>query len=323
MSLLVVGSVAYDSVKTPAGSRDDALGGSATYFSIASSYFAPSSVVAVVGDDFRPESIGLLESRGIDTSGLERRPGKTFRWVGVYGAEDVNTRETLDTQLNVFADFSPRLSPEHRRPPYLFLANIDPELQMDVLSQMERRPRLVALDTMNFWIEGKREALTRVVESVDVLFADEGEARSLSGEANLVRAAKHIHESGPGVVVIKRGAHGVLLFNEGATFATPAFPLESVIDPTGAGDSFAGGFMGYLAATGDLSDTGLRRAAALGSVMGSFAVESFSPDRLSSLTRMDIESRFQAFTRLSQFAPLEGGETLPWRDSSLNRRVSR
>ena len=323
MSLLVVGSVAYDSVKTPAGSRSEALGGSATYFSIASSYFTRPSVVAVVGEDFHQENVKLLESHGIDTSGLERMPGKTFRWAGVYGAEDVNTRETLDTQLNVFADFSPELSPEHRLLPYLFLANIDPELQMDVLNQMERRPRLVALDTMNFWIEGKRKALTRVVESVDVLFADEGEARSLSGEANLVRAAKRIHQSGPGVVIIKRGAHGVLLFNKGALFVAPAFPLETVVDPTGAGDSFAGGFMGYLAATGDLSDTGLRRAVVLGSVMGSFAVESFSAERLSALTRMDIEARLQDLTRLSQFQPLKDGESLPWRDRCLNLGVSR
>ena len=314
MSVLVVGSVAYDSVETPAGSRSEALGGSATYFSIASSYLASTSVVAVVGEDFLQEHIELLEAHRVDTSGLERRPGRTFRWTGVYGTEDVNTRETLDTQLNVFADFSPQLRPELRRQPYLFLANIDPGLQMDVLHQMDARPRLVALDTMNFWIDGKRDPLTRVVESADVLFMDEGEARSFADESNLVRAAKFILDMGPDTVVVKRGEHGVLLFRADAIFAAPAFPLDRIVDPTGAGDSFAGGFIGYLAATGDLSEEGFRRAAVLGSVMGSFAVESFSADRIGSLTRQDVQTRFQALTSLSQFAPLRNGESLPWRD---------
>jgi len=314
MSVLVVGSVAYDSVETPAGSRSDALGGSATYFSIASSYLASTSVVAVVGEDFREEHIELLEAHRVDTSGIERRPGRTFRWTGVYGTEDVNTRETLDTQLNVFADFSPKLRPEARRLPYLFLANIDPQLQMDVLGQMDGRPRLVALDTMNFWIDGNRAALAAAVESVDVLFMDEGETRSFSGEANLVSAARRILSLGPTTVVVKRGEHGVLVFRSGSIFAAPAFPLEHVVDPTGAGDSFAGGFIGYLAATGDLSEQGFRRAAVLGSVMGSFAVESFSADRIGSLTRQDVQTRFQTLTSLSQFAPLKNGEWLPWRD---------
>jgi sugar/nucleoside kinase (ribokinase family) len=315
MSLLVVGSVAYDSVKTHAGSRDGALGGSATYFSIASSYFAPVSLVAVVGEDFRPEHLELLKSHRVDTSGLEHRPGKTFRWAGVYGAEDVNIRDTLDTQLNVFADFSPELSPAHRSQPYLFLANIDPVLQMDVLGQMSESPSLVALDTMNYWIEGKSSALSRVIESTDVVFMDEGEARSFAAEVNLVRAAKRILSLGPSALVVKRGEHGVLLFNQGSMFAAPAFPLENVVDPTGAGDSFAGGFMGYLAATGDLSDNGFRRAAILGSVMGSFTVESFSADRLGSLTRHDVEERFRALTDLSRFGPLTEEESLPWRDN--------
>ena len=315
MSLLVVGSVAYDSVKTHAGSRDEALGGSATYFSIAGSYFAPVSLVAVVGDDFHPEHLELLKSHRVDTSGLERRPGKTFRWAGVYGEEDVNMRDTLDTQLNVFADFSPELSPAQRSQPYLFLANIDPVLQMDVLGQMSGSPKLVALDTMNFWIEGKGRDLSRVVESTDVVFMDEGEARSFAAEVNLVRAAKRILSQGPSVLVVKRGEHGVLLFKQGSMFAAPAFPLESVVDPTGAGDSFAGGFMGYLAATGDLSDDGFRRAAILGSVMASFTVESFSADRLGSLTRHDVEMRFRAITDLSRFGLLTEGESLPWRDN--------
>ena len=315
MSVLVVGSVAYDSVKTAAGERQDALGGSAAYFSLASSYFCPVSVVAVVGEDFSPEHVQMLQDHRVDTAGLVRRPGKTFRWSGVYGAEDLNTRETLDTQLNVFADFSPELAPEQRRQPYLFLANIDPELQLDVLDQMEERPRLVALDTMNFWIGGKQTALRRVVARADVLFVDEGEVRQLADEMNLVKAAKVILGLGPRTVVIKRGEHGVLLFQGDSIFAAPAFPLEGVVDPTGAGDSFAGGFLGYLAATGDTSADGFRRAAALGSVMGSFTVESFSMERLGMLTRDDIESRFRSFVRLSQLPLLEVGQTLPWRNN--------
>ncbi len=315
MSVLVVGSVAYDSVKTSAGSRDDSLGGSATYFSIASSYFTPVSVVAVVGEDFRQEHISMLESHHVDVSGLERSPGKTFRWAGVYGEEDVNTRDTLDTQLNVFADFSPSLTSEHRSQPYLFLANIDPELQLDVLKQMEPRPKVVALDTMNFWIEGKKNDLARVVEGIDILFMDVGEVRSFAEEVNLVTAAERILSMGPSTVIAKRGEHGVLVFNGDSVFSAPAFPLERVIDPTGAGDSFAGGFMGYLASTVDTSPDGLRRAAVLGSVMGSFAVESFSMDRLAALSQQDIDERFRAFTQLSQFMPLQDGESLPWRDS--------
>ncbi len=315
MSVLVLGSVAYDSVKTAAGSREDTLGGSATYFSIASSYFTPVSIVAVVGDDFRTSDINLLESHRVDMSGLDRKRGKTFRWSGVYQTEDVNTRETLDTQLNVFAEFSPKLRPGHQRQPYVFLANIDPELQLDVLNQMEKRPKLVAMDTMNFWIDGKRNEVDQAVEAVDVLFLDEGEARQLSGEVNLTKAAKRIlGMDGPHTVVIKRGEHGVLLFKEGSIFAAPAFPLERVVDPTGAGDAFAGGFMGYLSATGDMSLDGFRRAAVLGSVMGSFAVESFSAERISALTHADIEARYRTFADLSQFNPLKPGESLPRRN---------
>ena len=314
VSLLVVGSVAYDSVETPTGRCSEALGGSAVYFSIASSYFAPTSLVGVVGEDFRDEHLQMLEEHSVDTANLEVRPGRTFRWSGVYGAEDVNSRDTLDTQLNVFADFSPRLAPEVARAPYLFLANIDPELQIDVLAQMESRPRLVALDTMDFWIDGKGELLERAVRSADVLFMDAGETRSFAGEPNLVRAAEATLALGPTAVVVKRGEHGALLFFEdGSVFSAPAFPLRSVVDPTGAGDSFAGGFLGYLSATQDLSDAGFRRAAVVGSVMGSFAVESFSTGRIGSLTRPEIQTRFEAVTRLSRFTPLGDGETLPWR----------
>ena len=314
MFILVVGSVAYDSVETRAGNRDEALGGSATYFSLASSYSGPVSMIAVVGEDFRSEHLDLFKAHGIDISGIEDGSGRTFRWKGVYDAVDLNSRETLDTQLNVFADFSPKLSMEQRQAPYLFLANIDPGLQMEVLDQMKSQPKLVGLDTMNFWIEGKHNELNHVIESIDVLFMDENEARSFAREANLVRAAKHILSLGPDAVVIKRGEHGVLLFNGDSIFSVPAFPLEEVVDPTGAGDSFAGGFMGYLAATGDLSQEGFRRATVLGSVMGSFTVESFSTDRLCSLTRHEIEGRFRAFTHLSLFSPLGERELLPWRN---------
>ncbi len=315
MSVLVVGSVAYDSVVTPAGSRDEALGGSATYFSIASSYFTQVSVVAVVGEDFRSGDMDLLAAHGVDTSGIVREAGKSFRWSGVYGTEDVNARRTLDTQLNVFADFSPKLSADHKRAPYVFLANIDPDLQREVLGQVDPQPMLVALDTMNYWIERKNSSLRHVVRDIDVLFLDEGEVRDLASEVNLVKASRQVMELGPTVLVVKRGEHGVLLFQGESVFAAPAFPLERVVDPTGAGDAFAGGFLGYLASTGHLSPDGFRRAGVLGSVMGSFAVESFSLDSLTSLTRPDIEARFRALTQLSQFDPLREGESLPWRDT--------
>ena len=240
MEVLVVGSVAYDTVRTPAGYRANALGGSGAYFSVAGSYFSPVSLVAVVGEDFAPVDMEVLRFHGVDVSGLETKPGKTFRWSGQYGAEDVNTRDTLDTQLNVFAEFAPRLGAVHRARDYLFLANIDPSLQLDVLVQMSGRPKLVALDTMNFWIDGNKDSLRRVVEKVDLLFMDEGEARSFSGEANLVAAAGSIMAMGPSAVVVKRGEHGVLLFQGDGTFAAPAFPLERVVDPTGAGDCFRG-----------------------------------------------------------------------------------
>ena len=317
MSILVVGSVGYDSVKTPAGIRHDALGGSATYFSVSGSYFAPVVMVAVVGDDFTSASMDLLKAHRVDLTGLKTAPGKTFRWAGVYGREDVNSRETLDTQLNVFADFAPQLSPEQRSLPYLFLANIDPELQLNVLGQMEHRPRLVAADTMNFWIDGKREALTEVVRSVDVLMMDEHEVRQFAaphvGSVNVLKAARFILGMGPQVVIVKRGEHGVIQFTGEAIFAAPAYPLETVVDPTGAGDAFAGGFMGYLAAIDDPSPGVFRQATVLGSVMGSFAVESFSLERLGSLESHDVTDRFRDFTRLSHFDGLRPDETLPWR----------
>ncbi len=301
MSLLVVGSVAYDSVQTPTGRRDRALGGSAVYFSLAASYLTDVSLVGVVGEDFDSSDVELLKAHDVDLSGLERVEGRTFHWSGVYSTEDVNQRETLDTQLNVFAEFSPYLSEAHRSADIVFLANIDPVLQLDVLEQLDASPKFAALDSMDFWIGGSRGDLERVVSRVDLLFLDEGEARALSGEFNLVRAAKKIQESGPGAVVIKRGEHGVLMVNRDDVFCAPAYPLERVVDPTGAGDSFAGGFMGTIASTGDTSNRGLRRAAVVGSVMGSFTVEDFSTEKLDSLTTSDIQQRFKEFQSLTSF----------------------
>ena len=315
MTVLVVGSVAYDTIKTPAASREDSLGGSATYFSVGISNFAPVSLVAVIGEDFQEQHIELLRSRGVDVSGLQREQGKTFRWAGEYFSADLNSRTTLDTQLNVFAEFSPCLSAEQRRSPYLFLANIDPELQLDVLDQMERRPDLVALDSMNFWIDGKRDALNKVVANADVLFMDEGETRDFACEGNLVTAARKIITTGPSALVVKQGAHGVLVFSGNTVFSAPAFPLDHVVDPTGAGDTFASGFIGYIAATGDKTPEGYRRAAVLGSVMGSFCVQDFSVDKLLTLSMQDIEDRFRAFSELTAFAPLQDGGSLLTRNS--------
>ena len=313
MTVLVVGSVAYDSVETPAGRRDEALGGSATFFSIACSNFAPVSLVGVVGEDFRDGDVEILQSHEVDISGLERVEGRTFRWSGVYGPEDVNSRTTLDTQLNVFGDFAPSLNEDHCNAPYLFLANIAPSLQLDVLQQMRHRPKLVALDTMNFWIEGSSSKLREVVRQVDVVFMDENETRSFTNTTNLMQAAGTIHSMGPRTVVVKRGEHGAILIHDGQPFLTPAVPLEHVIDPTGAGDTFAGGFMGYLAATGDLSDRGFRRAAVTGSVMGSFVVEGFSLERLADATSEEIETRFRRLSTLTRFEPLADDESLPTR----------
>jgi len=309
MSILVVGSVAYDSVKTPAGRRESALGGSATYFSVAASYFAPVSMVAVVSEDFREADRAMLADHGINTEGLVRAPGTTFRWVGEYG-ENLSEAHTLDTQLNVFADFRPKLNAEQRKQRYLFLANIHPELQQQVLQQMEERPRVVAGDTMNFWIEGDTAALHRVIQEVDVLLINEGEARLLAKERNLARAARGVLSLGPRMVVVKRGEYGAIAFTSDSIFAAPAYPLETVVDPTGAGDSFAGGFMGYLALSEDLSMQGYRRAMIVGSVMASFAVESFGLDRLSSLTVQEVRERFHQFWRLTYFEGLSEGEPL-------------
>ncbi len=312
MGILVVGSVAYDSIKTPHGDPQVSLGGAATYFSVAASYFAPVNMVAVVGDDFRPEDQRLLEDHQVETRGLTKVKGSTFRWVAEYG-DDLKEAHTLDTHLNVFADFQPDLSPNEKNLPYLFLANIDPDLQHQVVQQMEKRPKLVAGDTMNFWIEGKPEALAKVINSMDALLINESEVRQLAGEFNLIKAARHILRQGPNMVIVKRGEYGAIGFTDTEIFAAPAYPLESVVDPTGAGDSFAGGFMGYLAASGDLAMDGLRRAMIVGSVMASFTVESFGLGRLSSLTATDIRSRYREFWKLTYFGGPDDSE-LPMRN---------
>ena len=294
--LLVVGSVALDTVQTPFGKAADVLGGSATFFSYAASFFAPVRLVAVVGEDFPKAHLDRLARRGVDLAGLQVTDGATFRWAGEYGY-DLNEAKTLDTRLGVFAEFRPTLPDDFRRTPFLFLANIDPELQLDVLRKLDR-PRLIALDTMNFWIKGKREALLRVLREVDALVVNDAEARMLTEQPNLVKAARRVLEYGPRIVVIKRGEYGVLMVTDGRFFFVPAFPLESVFDPTGAGDTFAGGFMGALARGGSLDEAALRRAIVYGSVMASFTVEDFSLDRLLRLRDGEIEERYRTFREM-------------------------
>jgi sugar/nucleoside kinase (ribokinase family) len=300
--LLVVGSVALDSVETPFGKVQDALGGSATYFSYSASFFTQVRLVAIVGQDFPEPHLRLLKDRGVDLAGLQVSAGKTFRWRGAYGY-DLNEARTLDTQLNVFADFQPSLAEGLRRVPFLFLANIDPELQLEVLRQMAVRPKLVALDTMNFWIQGKRDALVRVLGEVDVVTINDGEARQLAGEPNLVKAARVIAGMGPKTVVVKRGEYGALMLSDGAFFIVPAYPLDSVFDPTGAGDTFAGGFMGYLARQDAVDAATLRRGIVHGSVMASFTVEDFSLERLKRLTPPEIAARYAEFHDLVRLEP--------------------
>jgi sugar/nucleoside kinase (ribokinase family) len=307
MSLLVVGSVALDSVETPFGRKEDILGGSATYFSTSASFFTPVRVVAVVGEDFPEQHLNFLRGRGIDLEGLTRESGRTFRWKGRYGYE-LNEAQTLDTQLNVFQSFSPRLPDAYRDTPYVFLGNIHPELQSQVLDQV-RAPKLVAADTMNFWIQGSKPALLKTLKRVNLLFVNDAEARQLAGEHNVVKAARAILAMGPQRVVIKRGEYGALLFEQDHIFACPAFPLAEVFDPTGAGDTFAGGFMGTLAtSSGVLDRVLLRRAMVMGSVMASFTVEKFSLERLRDVSRPEIHTRFAEFRTLTHFddlGPLE------------------
>ncbi len=297
--LLVVGSVALDTVKTPFGEAAEVLGGSATYFSTSASYFTQVDLIAVIGEDFPDQHLAFLKSRGIDLSGLERRPGQTFRWKGQY-SHQLNEAQTLDTRLNVFETFKPKIPTHYMKPDVLFLGNIDPELQLEVLKQVPRPP-LVACDTMNFWINGKREAVWRVLKEIDILIINDGEARALGEHPNLVTVAKKILAQGVKHLIIKRGEYGVLMFDGRGSFGAPAYPLEQVLDPTGAGDTFAGGFLGYLAATGNRSPQAFRQAVVFGSVMASFTVEAFSLDRLRILDYKEIEARFREFKRLTHF----------------------
>jgi len=299
MSILVVGSVAYDTVETPFGRAEKVLGGSASFFSVAAAFFAPVNLVAVVGDDFSEKAMAAFRDRPIDLEGLERTAGKTFHWQGKY-SYDLNARETVCTDLNVFEFFKPRIPDRYRRSEHVFLGNIDPVLQRQVLDQVER-PRLVACDTMNFWISGKPEELRRTLAKVDILLINDAEARQLSGEWNVVKAARAIRAMGPQTLVIKKGEHGVLMFSAEGSFAAPAYPLEEVFDPTGAGDTFAGGFLGYLAGSPKMDEAALRRAIIMGSTLASFCVEAFSLDRLLTLSRAEIDARYRLFKRLTHF----------------------
>ncbi len=299
MALLVVGSVAFDSVRTPHGQADEVLGGTATYSSVAASWFGPVRVIGVVGEDFGERQLQVFRTRSIDTTGLERVSGRTFRWRGEYKGA-MNEAHTLETQLNVFEHFAPKIPASYLDSRFVFLGNIDPVLQRHVREQLPQA-NLVALDSMNFWITGKLEDLKKTLRTVDLLLINEGEARMLAGQMNLKKAAAVIRAMGPRSVVVKRGEHGVTLFSGGSVFSAPAYPLDEVLDPTGAGDTFAGGFMGHLARTGDLSEANLRRAVVYGSVMASFAVEEFSLERLLRLTPQEIETRYREFKTLTHF----------------------
>ncbi len=299
MNLLVVGSVALDSVETPYGMVDNALGGSAVYFSVSASYFTDVGVVAVIGLDFPDDHLNFLKSKRIDLRGLKRESGLTFHWKGRYSG-DLNEAETIDTQLNVFEDFRPYIPEEYRESSFVFLANIDPELQLNVLEQV-KRPKLTICDTMNFWIEGKLEQLKEIIKRVDILIINEGEVRQLSRETNLIKAYQKISSYGPKILVVKQGSYGALLFTPSSVFSAPAYPLEELSDPTGAGDCFAGGFVGYLAKSQDTTEDKLRKAVIYGSVMASFNVEDFSLGRLKTLTIDEIEKRFESFRKLTQF----------------------
>lgn len=303
MSLVVVGSVAYDNIETPLGSRDDLLGGSGTYFALAASVFTRPAVVAVIGEDFAETDLGLLREHGIDLTGLERTGGKTFRWGGRYH-EDMNTRDTIFTALNVFESFQPKLSAEQRQATFLFLGNIQPRLQDHVLEQVTS-PRFVAADTMNLWINTAKPDLCNVLRRVDALFVNDEEARQLTGKRSMVLAAKEIQAIGPSLVIIKRGEHGAVVFNENDIFYVPAYPLEKVVDPTGAGDTFAGAFVGYLEATNDLTPGNVRKAAVVGSILASFCVEGYGVERLRHIDRASVRERYQAFADMTNFGMLD------------------
>lgn len=306
MSILVVGSVAFDSLETPSGKRDRVLGGAATHFALASSFFTKTRVVGVVGEDFLPEHEAVLTSKDVDTTGIERAAGKSFHWTGSY-VRDLNAADTLATDLNVFAEFQPKIPTHYADSEFLFLANIDPVLQARVRSEMPK-VKMVAGDTMNYWIGAHRENLLKVLESLDVLLINDGEAKMLSGEANLSRAAKKVLELGPKTLIVKHGEYGSTAYFSACSFGdgierkpfrTPTVPLDEVVDPTGAGDSFAGGFYGYVASQGELTPESFKRAMFYGSAMGSFACERFGTERLQATTRAEIEARFEHLKEIS------------------------
>ena len=305
MSLLVVGSVALDSVETPFGQVENALGGSAVFFSVAGSLLHPVQLVGVVGRDYPMDELRRIAVRGIDLRGLTVGDGESFRWAGRYGF-DLNSRDTLETRLGVFANFRPDIPEEFRDAKYVFLGNIDPDLQLDVLEQV-RHPDLVACDTMNYWIQGKRTALQKLLERVNVLMVNDSELRELSGDWHIHRAARWVLERGPRAVVVKKGEHGAVLIEKDRTFFVPGYPLEDVFDPTGAGDAFAGGFMGHLARSGDLTHANMRLAMVYGSAMGSFACERFSVQRFDEITAADVVERVLQYRDLVHFDPDDDG----------------
>jgi sugar/nucleoside kinase (ribokinase family) len=302
MSLLIVGSVAFDALETPFGKTDKIIGGSATYFSLASSFLQKKvNLVAVVGGDFPKDQIKMLQDHNISTAGLQIKENeKTFFWSGRYH-NDMNTRDTLVTELNVLADFDPVIPEEYQECDYLMVGNLAPNVQSDVIKRLRKRPKLIVMDTMNFWMNVAWDELVKTIAMVDVISLNDEEARQMTKEYSLVKAAKKIMSMGPKVVVIKKGEHGAMLFNKDQVFFAPALPLEEVFDPTGAGDTFAGGFVGYLAATDDISFSNMKRAIIYGSALASFCVEKFGPERLISLTRKELDARIQQFVDLVQF----------------------
>lgn len=293
---LIVGSLAFDDLEMPSGTFNDVLGGAATYSAITASLLAPVRLVGVVGNDFPGAVLEDLKKRGVDTAGVEHADGKTFRWRGRY-SPDLASRTTLDTQLNVFADFRPKIPAAFKSSPFVLLGNIHPALQLEVLAQVER-PKLVMADTMNFWIQGEPKLLGDVLAKIDMLVINDEEARELTGIHNLVKAAADIRKRGPARLIVKRGEHGALYFDDAGAFFAPAYPLEDVVDPTGAGDSFAGGLLGYIARVGEVDHKSLRRAIYFGSALGSFCVEGIGPKRLLEITPQDLESRIDQFTKL-------------------------
>ncbi|MEA2658296.1 MAG: hypothetical protein QOF64_881 [Candidatus Binatota bacterium] len=299
MSVLVVGTVAFDSIETPSGCVERVLGGSASYFALGASFFAPVRIVGVIGEDFPQDYLDLFTQRGVDIEGIKRERGETFHWRGRYH-EDINVRDTIELHLNVLAGFEPQLPDNYRDAEYVFLGNIDPVMQLEVLNQI-RHMKLVICDTMDYWIRESPEELKKVLQRIEMLVINDSEARLLSGYSNIVQAARAILRMGPKMVLIKRGEYGVLQFSDSSVFATPAYPLEEVFDPTGAGDSFAGGLMGQLARSGDLSQGSLRRAIVYGSVVASFTVEDFGVKRLTDTSLPEIEDRYQKFVRLTDF----------------------